>query len=82
MIAECEINLVKPQSLANLYKQRMETNALMGDCSIRGDAISLGVYQLTNCAITDVRPLDFSGQHETFVVNITGYYLVNSSLFA
>ncbi len=81
MMIECTINLIKPQALANLYKQQMETNALLGDGTIRPDAVALGVYQVTNCAITGVRELDFSGEHEGFAVNIKGYYLINSSLF-
>ena len=81
MMIECVINLIKPQALANLYKQRMESNSLIGDGSIRPDATALGVYQVTNCAIKSVRELDFSGEHEGFAVTIGGYYLTNSSLF-
>lgn len=81
MMAEAEIGLLKPQSLANLYKQQMESNALLGDCTIRPDAVALGVYQLTNCSIKSIRPLDFSGEHADFIVTIGGYYLINSTLF-
>lgn len=81
MIAEAEVNLIKPQSIANLYKQQMELNALLGDCSIRPDAVALGIYGLVNCSIKSIRPLDFSGEHPEFTVTIGGYYLVNSSLF-
>ena len=81
MMIECTINLIKPQSLANLYKQQMEDNALLGDGSVRPDATALGVYALTNCAIKGVRELDFSGEHEGFAVTIGGYYFTNSSLF-
>ena len=80
-IAETEVNLLKPQALANLYKQQMELNALLGDCTVRGDAVALGPYQLVNCSIKSIRPLDFSGEHAEFTVIIGGYYLVNSSLF-
>lgn len=82
MMIEMVINLIKPQALANLYKQQMETNSLIGDGSVRPDATALGVYQLTNCAIKGVRELDFSGEHEGFAVTIGGYYLTNSSLFS
>lgn len=81
MMLELVINLIKAQALANLYKQTMETNALIGDCTIRPDAVALGVYQGTNCAIKSVRELDFSGEHEGFAVTIGGYYLTNSSMF-
>lgn len=81
MMIECVINLIKPQALANLYKQQMETTALIGDISVRPDAVALGVYNLINCAIKGVRELDFSGEHEGFAVTLGGYYLTNSSLF-
>lgn len=81
MMAECTINLLKSQSLANLYKQQMETNALLGDATIRPDAVPLGIYQITNCSIKSIRELDFSGEHALFSVNIGGYYNINSILF-
>jgi hypothetical protein len=81
MMIEMTIHLIKPQSLANLYKQQMETSSLLNDGSVRPDAVALGIYQITNCAIKSVRELDFSGEHAVFAVNIGGYYLVNSNLF-
>ena len=81
MMVEMVINLIKPQALANLYKQRMESNSLIGDGSVRPDATALGVYPITNSSIKAVRELDFSGEHEGFAVVIGAYYLVNSSLF-
>lgn len=81
MMIEATVNLLKSQALANLYKQQMETNALLGDGTIRPDAVPLSPYQLTNCAIRGVRELDFSGEHAVFAVMIGGYYLINSDLF-
>jgi hypothetical protein len=81
MMIECVLNLLKSQALANLFKQQMETTALIGDVSIRPDATPLGVYQITNAAIKSIRELDFSGEHAIFAVTIGGYYLINSSLF-
>lgn len=81
MMIECTINLLKSQALANLYKQQMEGNALLGDGTIRPDATPLSPYQITNCAIKGIRELDFSGEHAVFAVQIGGYYLINSSLF-
>ncbi len=81
MMVECVINLLKSQALANLYKQQMETNALLGDGTVRPDSVSLGIYALTNCSIKSVRELDFSGEHALFAVTIGGYYNINSVLF-
>lgn len=75
------INLLKPQALPALYKAKMETNALLGDGTVRPDAIALPPYAIVNCAIQSIRELDFNGEDAGFVVNIRGYYLVNSILF-
>lgn len=80
--AECVINLLKSQGLANLYKAQMELNALIGDITIRPDATPLNPYQFTNCSIKNIRELDFSGEHAEFTVTLGGYYLVNSALFS
>ncbi len=78
---ECTINLVKSQPLADLYKKQMELNALLGDGTIRPDAVPLSPYQIVNASIKGVRDLDFSGEHALFAVQLGGYYLVNSSMF-
>lgn len=80
-LIEAEVNLNKAQALANLYKLQMETNALLGDCTVRSDSVALSVYQLSNCSIQGVRPLDFSGEHAEYVVLIGGYYQINSQLY-
>lgn len=81
LMVEMSISLLKTQALSNGYKQQMETNSLMGDATVRPDAVTLGVYQLTNCSIKNIRELDFAGDSAEFAVTIGGYYLVNSSLF-
>lgn len=81
MMVEMVMSLLKTQSLADAYKAKLESNALMGNGSIRTDATTLGVYQLVNCSIRSVRELDFSGEDAAFAVTIGGYYLVNADLF-
>jgi hypothetical protein len=78
---EATVHMLKTQVLANLFKRQMELSSLLGDATVRSDASSLDVYQITNSAIKTVRELDFSGDNAQFVVVIGGYYLVNSSLF-
>lgn len=81
MIAEAEVPLLKSQALANLYKQQMETNSLLGNVTLRGDAVPLSVYQLSNCSIRSMRPLDFSGQHAEYTIILAGIYYINANLF-
>lgn len=78
------VHLLKPQFLANQYKRRMETNSLMGQCTIRPDVQGkngIGVYQIENCAIQNVAELDFGGKDAGFRITIGGYYNINSSLW-
>lgn len=81
MMIECVLNLLKSQSLANQYKQQMENSSLLGDGTVRPDAVALGVYPIVNASIKSIRELDFSGEHAVFSVTIGGYYLINASLF-
>lgn len=81
LMIEMTINLLKTQGLANQYKTQMELSSALGDGSVRSDAAPLGVYQIINCSIKNVRELDFSGEDAGYNVIIGGYYLVNSSLF-
>jgi len=81
MMIEMVINLLKSQGLSDLYKQQMETSALLGDGTVRTDSTALGSYPIVNCAIKSMRELDFSGDNAVYAVTIGGYYLINSSLF-
>lgn len=82
MMIRLTINLLKTQSLSALYKAQMETLALVGDIAVNPD-VTLGLppYDLTNCAIQDVRELNFSGEDAGFVVTLGGYYYINVALF-
>jgi hypothetical protein len=75
-------NLLKTQQLAELYKDQMEFDARIGDCTIYPDtSCGLGVYMLKNCAIESIAELTFAGTDAGFRVTMRGYYLVNSSLW-
>lgn len=77
----CTINLLRTQQLGALYKAAMETNALIGDGTIRPDSAALPPYQIVNCAIQGINEMGFSGQDAGFVVRISGYYLLNSQMW-
>lgn len=73
------INLLKSQNLANLYKQQMELNTLLGGCTIRPDVTTMGPWALINCGIASVRELSFAGLDAAFMVSIRGYYIINAA---
>lgn len=76
------VNLLKTQPLGNLYKTQMETLSTIGDGTVRCDATAMLPWQIINCSIQGVEPLDFSGRNPLYAVRISGYYLTNSSLFS
>jgi hypothetical protein len=77
-----KIPLLKSQSLSDQWKRRMESNALLGDCSTVPDATTLSDYQLSNCAIESVDALDFSGTNADYSVTVSGIYYINNSLWS
>lgn len=81
MAVSLTLSLLRTQSLADLYKQRMELDARIGAGTIRSDSAFLGVYDLVNCSIQSVRELPFNGEDAGFNVTIKGYYNINSALW-
>lgn len=75
------INLLKSQVLADAYKRKMESSVMMGDCTVRPDAVTLSPYQLRNCSLGPVEPLEFNGKSAGWIISVDGYYLINSSLW-
>lgn len=82
MIGSIVVNLLKTQGLSDIYKQRMESDARIGQITVRPDAATLGNYVFVNCAIESVAPMSLNGRDAGFGVTIKGYYNVNSSLWA
>ena len=75
------LNLLKTQNLAALWKAQQELLALIGAVNVIPDANTLPQYNLFNCAIDTVRDLSFAGEEAGYVVQVSGYYLINSSLW-
>lgn len=79
--ATITMNLLKTQSLSDLYKEQMENNTLIGDVTVTPDSIALGDYQITNCALSSVRELQLNGKDAGYVVTIKGTYNINDELW-
>lgn len=79
------INLLKTQQLAQLYESQRQSNTFIGDGQAYPDVAQssggIPIYPINNCAIRNIRELNFSGEDASFVVTVGGYYLINSSLF-
>lgn len=80
-IANITINLLKSQSLADVYKTQIESNVNVGDVSVIADSAALSDYQIQNCVLKGVRDVTFDGNVPGFVVVLQGIYNVNSNLW-
>lgn len=82
-LATIRINLLKTQTLADLYKQQMENSAVMGDCTIYPDIQTngIGVYQINNCSMGTLETLTLNGTDAGWIIPIIGVYLINNALF-
>ena len=74
-------HLLKTQALANAFKQQIESSTLLGDCTVRTDAVNMDPYQLSNCSVNNVNPLKFDGLDAGWGIIITGIYYINSALW-
>ena len=81
MLIGMTLDLLKTQSLSDAFKQQMESDSLLGNCTVRPDAATLSPYSLINCAIKSVLEMTFSGTTPSYNVTIGGYYLVNQAYF-
>jgi hypothetical protein len=75
------ISLLKTQSLAAAWETQRQTLSTIGDITITTDAASLPSYTFNNCAIQNVRELNFAGEDASFGVTISGYYQINNSIW-
>ena len=44
--------------------------------------MTLPIYTFNNCAIQNVRELNFAGEDAGYVATVNGYYQINSSLWS
>lgn len=80
-VVSVTINLLRTQNLAAVYKAQMELLATIGEITVYPDATTLPTYSFINCAIQSVRELKINGEDAGWVVNIKGYYLINSAMW-
>lgn len=77
----CAIHLLKTQALADMWKQQIEGNVLIGEIVVKTDAATLSPYQVSNCAVMNVNPLKFDGTDAGYIVMISGIYYINADLW-
>lgn len=75
------ISMLKTNGLATLWEAQRQLLSLIGDINVVPDAVTLPIYTYNNCAIQNIRELNFAGEDAAFVATVNGYYQINSSLW-
>jgi hypothetical protein len=75
------ISLLKTQSLAAAWETQRQTLSTIGDITVTPDTSSLSSYTFNNCAIQNIRELNFAGEDASFGVTVSGYYQINNSVW-
>jgi len=78
---EGTIHLLRTQSLSNLWKNTLESDAYLGQLTLRPDASQLGAFVFQNCSIAGMEPLKVNGTDAGFMVRVEGVYPTNGSLY-
>lgn len=80
-MALVEVQLLKTQTFADLFKQQLELDSNVGSFTVRPDAPQLSPYIIFNGNIVSAAPGRLNGKEVGFVIGLRGFYLVNSSLY-
>lgn len=75
------INLLKTQGLAVAFEQQRQFNSLLGSATLRLDAPNFPPYNYQNCAIDNVDRLVLNGEDAGYLVTVSGFYVINNSLW-
>ena len=81
-ICTLTINLVKSEIISNTYKTQFEDTVLIGPVTVRSDSITLGIYQLINCVLENVREQSYAGDDPAWSVTVKGTYQINAGYFS
>lgn len=74
--------LLKTQGLAAAYEAQLQSNATLGECTIRPDVTEgIGAFDITNCAIETVGELTFDGSSAGYPITIRGSMPINNDLW-
>lgn len=74
--------LLKTQSLAALWEAQRQTLAVIGDINVIPDTTTLPTYTFNNCAIGNIRELNFAGEDASYGLTLIGYYQINNTLWS
>ena len=74
-------HLLRTQSLAAQYEAQRVSSSLLGEFTVITDSTTMPNYTVRNGAIQNVRELQINGKDAGYIVLLTGYYVINNSLW-
>lgn len=75
------IHLLRTQFLSNLYKNKIEDDARVGDVVVRIDTRNFPPYPFFNAAIQSIAEIRANGKDAGYRVTLAAYYQINNSLW-
>lgn len=76
------VSLLKTQGLAAAYEAQRLSQSTIGNIVIRPDvSAGIGPIDLSNCSIENVGELTFAGSDAAYPITLTGYEIINSSMW-
>lgn len=75
------LNLLKTQALSATFKAQLESSSLLGPLTVRPDTTIHPPYSFENVSIRGIRGMETNGENPAYVVELQGYYLINSALW-
>lgn len=82
LIARATIALLKTQSLAQLFEQQLQTNAILGLATFRPDVTTgLQPFDVQQCCIEAPGDLAFDGSSPDYMLTLMATFPINSGLW-
>jgi hypothetical protein len=76
-----QIHMVRSQGMAQLFKNQIELDTLLGDAKVYSDSSTLGDFSIRSATIRSAGDVSFSGRDPAFLVSVFGIYDVNSAMW-
>ncbi|CAI1600418.1 hypothetical protein [Serratia fonticola] len=75
------INLVRSQSMAQLFKNQIEKNTFLGNAKVYSDTSALGDFSIRSATLQTVSDVNFAGRDPGYVILMYGIYDTNSDMW-
>lgn len=81
IMATLVVNILRSQTLANLYFAAIQGNCLVGDITVYSDSTVLSQFTFGNASLQHLDPGAFDGQDPTIAATFKGVFNTNSILW-